>query len=79
MNFWGLKLTIQEISSHQELKRDLRGDGKLRYLGRAVGITNLVGEILTDFLQDVGRYFTKVYFVRFILGELTCEKYKSIL
>ena len=63
-------LTIQEVSSHEELQCDLWGDGELGDLCGAVGEADLVGEVHAHLLQDMGRDLTEVDLVGFVLGKL---------
>ena len=46
--------TIQEICSHQQLQRNLRGNGKFWNLGTAVGVSYFVHEVRTHFGQHMG-------------------------
>ena len=47
-------LTVQEVSSHEKLQGDLRGDGKLGDFHGAVAISDFVGEVRANLLQNVG-------------------------
>ena len=46
-------LAIQEIGCHQQLQCNLWGNGKLRNLGTAVGVSHFVHEISADFGQHM--------------------------
>lgn len=62
--------TIQEICSHKQLQCDLWGDGKFWNLGTAVGVSYFVHEISTDFGQHMGRNFSEVNLIGFVLRKL---------
>jgi len=62
--------TVEEVGSHQEFQSDLGRNGKLRDLGRAVGVLDLVGEVHADLLEDVRGNLTEVDFVCLVLTEL---------
>ena len=46
--------TIQEICSHQQLQRNLWGNGKFWNLGTAVGVSYFVHEVRAYFGQHMG-------------------------
>merc|ERR1712183_677714 len=53
-------LSVQEVSSHEKLQGNFRLDGELGDLGRAVGVAQLVVEILDDLLKDGSRDLAEV-------------------
>ena len=62
-------LTIQEVSSHEELQCDLWGDGELGDLCGAVGVAGQVAEVMADLAQDVGRDLAEGHLIGLVLSE----------
>lgn len=69
--FWHHASAIQEVGSHQKFKSYLRSNRELWYFCTTVGVSDLVGEILTNFLQHVRWDFSEVHFIRLVFMKLS--------
>ena len=59
---WNL-LTVEEVCSHQELESNLWRNGELWDLGGAVGESDLVGEVHTNFLENMRGDLSEVHLI----------------
>jgi len=65
----------KKVCGHQKLQGNFRLHLKFRDFYRAVGIAEVVVEILDDLLQDRSRNLTEVDFSQLLFSEGTCYKY----
>lgn len=75
----------KEVGRHEQLQGDLGLDGEFGDFGRAIGVAQLVVEVLDDLFQDGGGDLTEVDLAEGLLREracksnTNCEEWSSIL